>query len=554
MKHFTCLSKSLNQGFIVTMIAFFLILSGDVFCQVSKGDKAFVSKPVTMGSKTDETYGGQHYTFPNQRNIDSFKINDQEGNKKVRTVVYAKTLQSDPSNSGPFCVGGKLTLFANTSGGEPPYTFKWSGPNAFTSTSQDTTLSNVSFLDAGMYTVTVTDNAETPVSVTDTTIVIKDNIPPTIICPNNISVNNTIGCSKNVTTLNPVFSDNCSVSSVTWTISGATVDTSGAGGIRFVGSKPFNNGVSTVEYTVKDNSFRTNACIFTISVIDIAKPNFVTSNTDIVTSVVSGCSKNIAIPNVGYNDNCKVPLLRWAMSGATINTGNGQMGTALFNVGKTKVAYTLTDAQGNYRTLFFTVLVKDQIVPSITCPSNIVANAVGNSCSKYIATAAPVFEDNCSIKTLTWQMNGATVLSSPLTDIRFVSTKNFNSGLTTVIYTLKDPSGNTSSCSFNVQLNVSASCPSIIAAKGALENEENAAGLKVILSPNPTTTSFKLRLVSANKDPVEVVVYNNEGNKIQQLKTNYLQNVEFGSHYVSGTYLLDVRQGENRTTIVGVKQ
>ena len=92
MKHFTSLSKNLNQGFIVTIIAIFLILSGDVFCQVSKGEKSFVTTPVSIGSKTDEAYGKQHYNFPNQKNIDSFKINDQEGNNKILAVLYAKTL------------------------------------------------------------------------------------------------------------------------------------------------------------------------------------------------------------------------------------------------------------------------------------------------------------------------------------------------------------------------------------------------------------------------------------------------------------------------------
>ena len=93
------------------------------------------------------------------------------------------------------------------------------------------------------------------------------------------------------------------------------------------------------------------------------------------------------------------------------------MGTALFNVGVTKITYTLTDASGNTATSNFTVEVKDNIAPTISCPANITLSTVGTNCTRYASVAAPTYSDNCGVTALTWAMTGATVLSSPATGI-----------------------------------------------------------------------------------------------------------------------------------------
>ncbi|HMQ47430.1 MAG TPA: SdrD B-like domain-containing protein [Saprospiraceae bacterium] len=63
-----------------------------------------------------------------------------------------------PGSNTP-CVGETLNLIASASGGISPYTFSWSGPNGFSSSAQNPTLSITNAgTQAGMYSLTVTDN------------------------------------------------------------------------------------------------------------------------------------------------------------------------------------------------------------------------------------------------------------------------------------------------------------------------------------------------------------------------------------------------------------
>ena len=58
------------------------------------------------------------------------------------------------------CEGETLNLMASSTGGVLPYTFNWSGPNSFTSTLQNPSITNTdSLLNSGMYYLTVTDDA-----------------------------------------------------------------------------------------------------------------------------------------------------------------------------------------------------------------------------------------------------------------------------------------------------------------------------------------------------------------------------------------------------------
>ena len=386
--------------------------------------------------------------------------------------------------------------------------------------------------------------------------VIGDTVNPTISCPSNINVNSiSATCSKPVATTAPAYSDNCSVNLLSWTFSGATTASSPAGGIRLVDTKVFNVGTTTVTYTVTDNTGRTNTCSFDVNVVDISKPDFTATNSNMVESVVSGCDKSIAISDVSFTDACGTPSLSWVMTGATTGSGSGQMGTITFNVGVSKIVYTLTDPSGNTNTSSFTVQLKETVLPTISCPANITLTTVGTNCTRYANVVAPTYGDNCGVTSLTWSMTGATVLSSPGTGINVIGGKLFNAGLTTVTYIVKDASSNSNSCSLTVQINTTNSCGGKqIAAKVVVENQEILSGWKVKLSPNPTTAAFVLQVQSNNKAAIDVSVYNNEGKKIQQLKSTNLNNIMLGEKYVRGSYLIEVRQGDNRTTVEGVKQ
>ena len=138
--------------------------------------------------------------------------------------------------------------------------------------------------------------------------------------------------------------------------------------------------------------------------------------------------------------------------------------------------------------------------------------------------------------------------------IAFVKTKATQGNSTaTVNYSFTDKShlpGNNFYRLNQIDNDCKATLSNIVLIKGEIDNET----IQVSLSPNPTTTGFKLIVQSASKEAIQITVFNSEGKQIQQLKSTNPNNITLGEKYTSGSYLFEVRQGEKRTTVVGVKQ
>ncbi|EIA07106.1 hyaline domain-containing protein, partial [Flavobacterium frigoris PS1] len=73
---------------------------------------------------------------------------------------------------------------------------------------------------------TVTDgsgNTQTAIQI----VTVTDNVKPTISCPGNLTPNVGIGtCTASVATSSPTTADNCTVTKLTWTLTGATTGAS----------------------------------------------------------------------------------------------------------------------------------------------------------------------------------------------------------------------------------------------------------------------------------------------------------------------------------------
>src|ERR1019366_3512877 len=68
---------------------------------------------------------------------------------------------------------------------------------------------------------TVTDASGNATSANQN-VTVTDNVPPTITCPGNLSVNVAAGtCGQSIVTTNPTAGDNCSVATLTWVMTGA---------------------------------------------------------------------------------------------------------------------------------------------------------------------------------------------------------------------------------------------------------------------------------------------------------------------------------------------
>ncbi len=248
-----------------------------------------------------------------------------------------------------------------------------------------------------------------------------------------------------------IAADNCTVSTVLATLTGATT----ASGLTTLNNVNFNVGTTVVTWTVTDGSGNTQTCVFNVVVTDNIVPSFTTCGApgDQTVNANTGlCS--YTHPNNSWNasatDNCTVSTVTASLTGVTTASGLSTLNGVTFNLGTTAVTWTATDIHGNVSTCAFNVNVVDNQNPVITS-----CGAVGNQ----IVVADPSecnftqtgtgwnasATDNCSVSSIVYTLSGATTGTG--TSLQGV---DFNLGITTVLWTVTDGSGNVSTCTFNV--------------------------------------------------------------------------------------------------------
>ncbi|GIV42683.1 MAG: hypothetical protein KatS3mg034_1993 [Vicingaceae bacterium] len=173
------------------------------------------------------------------------EVIDQNGCRDTDTVVVnVNPLPTvTASSNSPICEGQTLNLSVNTTSGA---TYSWSGPNGFTSTQQNPSITNATTTASGTYTVTVTGpngcSNSGSVSVTVNplpTVTASSNSP---ICEGqtlNLSVNTTSGATYSWSGPNGFTStqQNPSIANATTTASGIyTVTVTGPNGCSNSGS------------------------------------------------------------------------------------------------------------------------------------------------------------------------------------------------------------------------------------------------------------------------------------------------------------------------------
>ncbi|MGI0107562.1 HYR domain-containing protein, partial [Salinimicrobium sp. WS361] len=284
---------------------------------------------------------------------------------------------------------------------------------------------------------TVTDAAGLTASGT-IEITVTDNEAPKITLGNDIFESTDTGkCTAAIAIPNVSFSDNCSGENLSWTMSGVT----SGNGTGQVGTKTFNIGKTTINYTVTDTAGLTASGAVEITVTDDESPEITLGN-DIFESTDSGqCTASIAIPNVSFSDNCSGETLSWTMTGVTSGNGTGQVGTKTFSIGKTTINYTVTDAAGLTASGAVDITVTDNEAPKITLGNDIFESTDTGQCTASIAIPNVSFSDNCSGETLSWTMSGVTSGNGT----GQVGTKTFSIGKTTISYTVTDAAGLTAS-------------------------------------------------------------------------------------------------------------
>jgi len=101
----------------------------------------------------------------------------------VSVLINAIPAPPSVASNSPICAGATLNLNAGTVEGG---TYSWTGPNGFTSGSQDTSIANAVVTDSGIYVVNVTVNGCT--SAGDSTDVVIYSLPPAPVASSNSPV------------------------------------------------------------------------------------------------------------------------------------------------------------------------------------------------------------------------------------------------------------------------------------------------------------------------------------------------------------------------------
>ncbi len=356
-------------------------------CAVAKVEFT-VTDPGTSSPTTPVVLtGAESYNFLVGTSTVTYIVTDKSGNSDECTFTVEVLDTQDPTITCPGDIAGleaeldecfknytlplPLAIDDNCAVAKVEFTVTDPGAGAATSPVVLTGAESYDFM-VGVSTVTyiVTDKSGNTAECTFT-VEVLDTQDPTITCPGNITglEAETGKCVKNYTLPFPVpTNDNCGVAKVEFTVTdpGAGAATSPVV-LTGAESYEFKVGVSTVTYIVTDKSGNTAECTFTVEVLDTQDPTITCPADIIIPAEQNRCDVVITGITPITNDNCGVERIQYTLSGATVGTGFNDASGLRFNLGITSVTYEVFDKAGNSASCGFTIIVKDEQVPTAIC-------------------------------------------------------------------------------------------------------------------------------------------------------------------------------------------
>ncbi|WP_461305342.1 HYR domain-containing protein, partial [Aureisphaera sp.] len=260
------------------------------------------------------------------------------------------------------------------------------------------------------------------------TITVEDNEAPTITCAADGTRDTDAGvCEYTVqgTEFDATFSDNCTTATVTNDYNNAdTLD----GAVLPLGD-------TVVTWTVDDGNGQTLTCQVTITVEDNEAPT-ITCAADGTRDTDAGVCEYTVQGNEfdpSFSDNCTTATVTNDYNNADTLDG------AVLPLGDTVVTWTVDDGNGQTATCQVTITVEDNEAPTITCAADDTRDTDAGTCEYTIQGNEfdPVgFGDNCTSSFITNNLNGTDTIAGEVLPV----------GDTTVIWTVDDGNGQTSSC------------------------------------------------------------------------------------------------------------
>ncbi|MBK8490766.1 MAG: T9SS type A sorting domain-containing protein [Saprospirales bacterium] len=277
---------------------------------------------------------------------------------------------------------------------------------------------------------TVVDDCSTPnnIETYQQHINVVDDTGPVLSCQPAITVGtNSNTCSANVVLPNATASDNCSPSSeIDITIG---VSFGGTGNTYY--NVPV--GVYTVTYTGVDECGNVSTCISLLNVVDNSPPVAVCDEYTVVSLTSSGTAV-VPAQNLddGSYDNCGPVTFKGSRNG-----GNTFTQTVTFDCADVGIPVNVivrvysANNPSLYNDCAVVVDVMDKLYPVVLCPANQVIDCIETYPINLSVYGQPIAGDNCSFV---------------MTRDSSISINNCGEGAITRSFTVKDPSGNTATC------------------------------------------------------------------------------------------------------------
>ena len=316
--------------------------------------------------------------------------------------------------------------------------------------------------DKGDNTIVLTvKDASGRTSTCDAIVTVVDIVKPEISATSGTvtkSVNTSLGeCYYvvNGAEFDPIVSDNCSGTVLSYTVSGASI-LSGTGSLA---GQQLDKGANSIVWTVLDgsNNSETASLGFTITVIDNQAPIIsATTNKNRGTDTDCGYTSKDGEFDVSITDNCVLSSQTYKINGNTEVEASSLNGV-VFQKGTNSVVWTASDGI-NISTRTFQITVEDDDLPTITQISDISQDVDAGGCAAVVTWSEPDATDNCP------GVNLNRILGP-------VSGSTFQPGITQIRYRAIDASGLITYMTFNVTVaDLTApviSCPSGLFEKNA---------------------------------------------------------------------------------------
>lgn len=309
------------------------------------------------------------------------------------TLAPLPAVIAPSSNATSFCIGQTLNLFANLKGGKAPFTFSWTGPDGFSSSLENPSITNVTAAKSGIYKLTITDGygcAPVTASASPITVIAPPTCSvtgPATLCPSSIA---------------NIYTAPAGMTSYAWSITGNGSISGAANGQSVnVTAGPTNNSQFTLSLAMTNATGCSSNCQQVFQVADNVPPTFTLPllSAGYCVEYVSQALYNPGQENTALDitylrpdyylvaagstllnlgslaDNCALAVnpVAWTIdfgnNGSIELSGTGQISTygseLQFPLGTNRISYTVTDKAGN---------VTIQSVDVVVTPRPIISN------------------------------------------------------------------------------------------------------------------------------------------------------------------------------------